>query len=651
MRRLPLTLALAIGLALSACGGDPDRPVAGPARPRPELPRVSEDAIAEQALDHLLRGPGADLLSMGMPRDDQGRPIGVAGIWDAKVHGQSAEIARQDLLAVPGAMLRALAKPGLAKRLTDVHPNNEGPWLSVLRLLTSVPGLTYDDILPWIQPVVEGRKGRYVRAAALRLLAACEDDRARAELRAQLIEAAPSPDLLATVVNPLLHGEARGRADALQAVLRHGEGASWLAVLPALMDGLPPDQLESERTDALAWWAALAEGTGPTIAAARPRVKRCVPGALGVQLDARTLPAAAGRAFGLHAAPKDGWVRTPNTRDVVQPLMAFLFSGDEPASTSRCVLARGGHWAWTAAVERDMGLGDVDPMRAQRASSCVLVGLGDEARDAAISALEAWGANPSASTDLEGLARALAALPSCDLDEAPHQLVLRLVESLPADDLSMALAKRLQDLLGPSDDALVHTLVQMLVSADDGRQRLARTLMLRRPDARYVPAIEKHLASLPPEDAEAVWLRALSLVAQAPDLPAATTKRWIDQLADRVASGSDEEAARLAGALLDFGDMGIEQYADGLRGPHRLRYLSGWPAGIQPVPLAVADALVDSIDATTPPAEVYAALMVAWRTFPPTAAPALAALASRLDGRLKEDVKPVLERVRHRAAR
>ncbi|MEZ6009887.1 MAG: hypothetical protein R3F05_19310 [Planctomycetota bacterium] len=380
-------------------------------------------------------------------------------------------------------------------------------------------------------------------------------------------------------------------------------------------------------------------------------MKRCVPGALGVQLDERTLPAAAGRAFGLHAAPKDGWVRTPNTRDVVQPLVAYLFSGDEPASTSRCALARGSHWVWTAAVERDMGLGDVDPVRAQRASSCVLQGLGNEARDAAISALEAWGANPSAPTDLERLASALGALPSCDLDEAPHQLVLRLVQALPPNDLSMALATRLQDLLGPSDDGMVQALVQMLVSSDEDRQGLARTLMLRRPDARYVPAIEKHLASLPPEDAETVWLRALGLVAQAPDLPAATTTRWVNQLADRVSSGSDEEAARLAGALLDFGAMGIERYAAGLRGPDRLRYLSGWPAGIQLVPLAVADALVDPIDATTPAAEVYAALMVAWRTFPPMAAPALAALASRLDGRLKEDVKPVLERVRHRAAR
>lgn len=651
MRRISLTLALTVGLLLTACGGDPDRPVAAPTRARPELPRVSDDAIAEQALDHLLRGPGAELLSMGMPRDEQGRPVGIAGIWDAQVHGQSAEIARQDLLAVPGALLRALSKPGLAERLTNVHPNNEGPWLAVLQLLASVPGVTYEDIRPWIQPVVEGREGRYVRAAAFRLLAACDDDRARAQMRQQLVVAASSADLLATLVYPLLRGDPRGRADALRAVLRHGEGASWLSVAPALLDDLPSPDAERERVDALAWWAALAEGSGPTLATARPRVKRCVPGALGVQLDARTQPAAAGRAFGLHPAPKDGWVRTSNTRDVVQPLIAYLFSGDEPASTSRCVLAQRQHWTWAASIERDMGLGEVDPARALRASSCMLPGLGDDARDAASAALEAWGADPSASTDLERLARALAALPACDLDEMPHELVLRLVQALPPGDLSMALARRMQDQLGPDDDDFVHALVQMLLSADEGRQRLARTLMLRRPDARYVPAIEKHLAALPPEDADTVWLRALSLVAQAPDLPAATTTRWVDQLADRVASTTDDEAARLVGALLDFGDVGIERYAAGLQGPHRARYIAGWPSGTHPVPLLVAEALVDSLDGATPAPEVYAALMAAWRTFPSTAAPALAALATRLDGRLNEDVKPVLERVRHRATR
>ncbi|MGE0191431.1 MAG: hypothetical protein AB7T63_05240 [Planctomycetota bacterium] len=651
MRHFARTLAATLALGLAGCGGEGDGPAPPPTRSRPALPPVSEDAIAERALEHLLRGPGTELLAIGMPRDEQGRPTGVAGIWDAGVHGQNAEIARKDLIAVPEAALRALAKPGLAERLTHVHPNNEGPWLSVLQLLASLRGATYDDILPWVQPVLSGSEGRYVRAAAFRLLAASDDDRARAELREQLIAAAPSADLLELVAHPLLRGAPEGRADALRTVLRHGEGSSWLDVDAALLDDAPAGEIERERLDALSWWAALAEGSGPTIAAARPRVKRCVPGALGVALDDRTLPAVPGRAFGLHPAPKDGWVRTPNTRDVVQPLVAYLFTGDEPAGRARCQLARRGHWPWTASIERDLAMGDVDPARAGRASECVLPGLDQEAREQAIAALEAWAANPGAPTDLDRLARALTALPACDLDEAPRLLVLRLVQALPPGDVAMTLARRLQDQVGPADDDLVHALVQMLLSADPERQRLARTLMVRKPDVRYVPAIEKHLAALPPAEADAVWLRALSLVAQAPDLPLPIARRWVDDLADRIASAPDEEGVRLVGALLDFGEIGVARYAAGLRGPHRARYIAGWPPGTQSVPQAVAEALVDPIDATTPPPEVHAALIAAWRTFPPQAAPALAALASRLAGRLQEDVKPVLERVRHRAAR
>ena len=79
--------------------------------------------------------------------------------------------------------------------------------------------------------------------------------------------------------------------------------------------------------------------------------------------------------------------------------------------------------------------------------------------------------------------------------------------------------------------------------------------------------------------------------------------------------------------------------------------MAGWPVGTEHVPQQVAEALVGPIGPTTDASELYAALQAAWRTFPPTAAPALAALAQRVDPPYRSEVQPVLDRVRLRAMR
>lgn len=652
--RLGCPLLLLACLLLTACGGDDREPArnAPPARPAlPTLPLVSDDEIATRALEHALRGPGRDLLAMGVARDAHGQPVGFGGIWDGGVHGLSAELARRDLLALPEATLRALAAPGFAERLTNVHPNNEEPWLVVLDLLARVPNVPYEALIPWVQPVLDGRESRYLPAPAIRLLATSRDDRARAALRGYVQEHATSVDVLDAATRPLLRGDPDDRALALRVLLRHGTGQAWIRVGSHLTADLPAGQIDLDRMDALAWWAVMAEGSGPTIPTERPRVKRCVPGALGVELDDRTLPAVAGRAVGLRPAPKDGWIHTQGRRDLVLPLMAYLFTGDEPAGEARCDMARRERGPWAATVQRDMALKEVDPARALRAKHCMLPELAGDLRSEAVNTLEAWLAQPGGPTDVGLLSRAMLGLPDPALDKAAHAVLLRVLAALPPGDLGLAIAQLVQDRLGPDDDGLVKHVVQLLLTGDDVQQHVARTLMLRRPDARYVPAIEKHLASLPPQEAQSVWRRALVLVAQVRDLPAPLRTRWVDELVRRVGEATPEEGALLVGALLDFGELGADRFAAGLRGPLRPRYLAGCPVGTEHVPQQVAEALVEPIGPQTPASELYAALQAAWRTFPPTAAPALAALAQRVDPRYRADVKPVLDRVRFRAVR
>ena len=646
--------ALVACFLVAACGGDEPKRAVQPSSTGPTLPTlpsVSDDEIAARALEHVLRGPGRDLLTMGMARDANGQPVGFGGIWDGAVHGLSAELARKDLLALPEATLRALAAPGLVERLTNVHPNNEEPWLVVLDLLARMPNVPYEALIPWVQPVLDGRASRYLPGPAIRLLAASRDDRARSALRTYVGDHATSVDVLEAATRPLLRGEPDDRALALRVLLRHGTGQAWIRVSSHLLADLPSGQIDLDRMDALAWWSVMAEGSGPTLPTERPRVKRCVPGALGVELDDRTLPAVAGRAVGLRPAPKDGWVHTQGVRDLVVPLMAYLFTGDEPAAEARCDMARRERGPWAATIKRDMALHEVDPARALRAKHCMLPELAGDVRAEAVGTLEAWLANPAGPTDVGLLSRAMAGLPDPALDKASHAVLLRVLAALPPGDLGLAIAQLVQDRVGPDDDGLVEFVVHLLLAGDEVQQQVARTLMLRRPDARYVPAIEKHLASLPPEEARSVWRRALVLVAQIPDLPAPVRTRWVDELVRRVAEATPEQGALLVGALLDFGELGAGRFAAGLRGPLRSRYMAGWPVGTEHVPQQVAEALVGPIGPTTDASELYAALQAAWRTFPPTAAPALAALAQRVDPPYRSEVQPVLDRVRLRAMR
>lgn len=648
---------------LGGCGDDPrpaaSRPGSAGARaaaapgvgvPAP-LDAVEDADIAAEALERLERGPSAATFAMGAPRGPDGAVLGEAGVWTGALHTYNLEWARRDLLAVPDATLALLADDAVVRRLTDVHPRNIGPWKEVLALLRVLPGAPSALVLRYVDPAMGEPHGDYIRMQALRTLAGLRDEVAYARM-ATLVDAhGANPEISALLAPPLLRAGTTWRALALTTLLRHAEGRAWLRVDASLTGDLPSAQVDLDRADALAWWGVLVDGSGPVLPDTEPAIKRSVAGATGVVLAAESLPGAPGRALGLAPAGRDGWRATSLADDPVMPLVAYLFVGSEPAVAAQCTLARWDRQPYVAAVARDIGREDVDPERAAQARHCMLPEFVGDVRARSADELARWLADPTARFDLVALLRAVNGLPDPRQDLQARALLEQLFERLPDDGNADVVAKRVHDLLAPCEAGLVERLAAMLATGTPVQRQRARTLMLESPDGRHLPALERHLATLSAGEREGIWSRTLRFVATAQGIAPEDTRRWIEQLVERIETLPPEVGASFAPALLDFGEAGAARFAAGLRSASRARFVAGWPAGTQVVPREVAEALLEPLDAATPAQDVLHALTLAYRSFPPSAAPALAALASRLPRDVARDVEPVLHRVRRRAGR
>ncbi len=649
MTRAALLVACIACAVTASCGGPSDPPRPPPRKAPPALEPIDDDAIVADAIQRLIAGPGTDLLRMGIELDEKGAIVATHATWDVRVHATNTELAIRDVLALPDSLARRLSDVALVRRLTEVHPENEGSWGQVLDLITRAEGIPWDVVERWVRPVLDGRGTEYTRRRAMRTLAASRDPRAHAALLSFVTAADPSPEAIDMALATLLRAAPGVRAAAMRETLRHGDGKAWFRVKGALVGDLGVGAPDHDRLDALAWWAALVEGSGPTVSNDPPPVKRAVPGRIAEALDPAVLASVPGRALGLRPAPTDGWLRTSGERDLVQATIAHLFVGWEPAGEARCELAYRGAPPWVAGIARDRAAATVDAERARRAAACRLAedrpAISARARDTLVH----WLNDPGAQASEGDLQQAIIDLPEPAADPVARDILRDVLEKAPAGAAGDRLAQRAYERLAAIDVGVADRLMAMIVDADEARSTRARTILMAHPDRRFLPAIEGHVASLSGVAADNAWLRALAFVARIPDRAPEETRRWVDALARRIDDADEETGASLVGALLDLGPEGALRFAEGLRGPLRARYVRGWPQGIEPVPVEVAHALLEPLSGESAFPDVVAALQLAWRTFPPDAAPAVAALLDRLPRSRRTAVLPVFHRIRHRA--
>ena len=106
-----------------------------------------------------------------------------------------------------------------------------------------------------------------------------------------------------------------------------------------------------------------------------------------------------------------------------------------------------------------------------------------------------------------------------------------------------------------------------------------------------------------------------------------------------------------ATGLLDLGEAGVEALVERLKGPRGRLYVLALFESTSVLPLPVAEALCDLLDASRPAQARHELLVTLWRSAPAQAASALAAAKGRLEPADRPAVDVVLEVVRHRAAR
>ncbi|MHC5010716.1 MAG: hypothetical protein ACYTG6_07150 [Planctomycetota bacterium] len=633
-----LTLCLLVVGLLGGCGADEDGDRSGQApRPVPALPPVPLEARARFALDRLLQGP--------LPRT--GRfPI-------PDLHLQNLDHAQRDLVALPRQA---------AERLTDPRLPGHDPWHAILDVLAAIGGVPTETVLLWTEGALEVDDIQLQRRAA-RLLSTDGDARSISLLFEFLTRhvrdrvLGPTAARVAVLGPPWLER-------VLDVILREGTGALWQEVPELLARGMPPSPEtvspgEAEMTDALAWWALLAESSGPGDGGGRraaqapswliarlrtddvvwPRAPRAFRRAL---LSARfLLPASiVDDALPASAAGAPSPVLAPS---------AVLLTGKGPAATARCMLAGAGYWPYEAAVHFDLAAGD--ELLYATASHCTVVAERAVDYAAIRRRMDLFGSRLEARREplTTGVLEDLLLLEVLYPEEARRLAWSFFRQARPPEPYLPFLEGLYEFIARGGDDELVDAVRGMLRSQDGEDVHVASHLIRRARDPRYLSAVEQALEAAAAGQSLQFRRLLIWLYSSGAEIAPSDWLRFIERYERWVRIAPDEEAVALAGGLLDFGEAGAAAFVRGLEGERRQVYVQALAARRMIVPQEVAAALLQPLDAATSAQERRAILVACYRSAPANAADDLAAARDRLTPDQREEVEDVLMVLRHRA--
>ncbi len=645
-------LWICLGAAgLAGCGereGGASQPVAaapGPSQPKqrwkvePALPREQ----ARFALARLLNGP--------LPQE-------VLAVPDQ--HQQTLRLAMLDLVALPLETAELLEDEALLRRVTGPEVSDLNPWHNLLEVISTLPSPDVELVRRWVEPVLL----RDVPALSLRAvgcLAATRSDEF-GDLALRLLEQGADDRILSRqALRVLMRMQAPWPARGLALTYARGSPFAWLEAASVLEVGLASETAvaplrvssgSGSPRDLLAWWALLAEQAGPRPPGGAPRV--------------RSLPYTEWHAAELASVGRAGVPRAPSAREVdergwlsVNPeagaelsLLAVFTTGQEPAATARCALAAQGHAPFVHAVEADRA--HPDPLRKERAAHCMLAGERGVPTAQLIAETEAFLVGlrrpDAAPLDLEGVALALRRLPPADGPAATALLTRVLREARPVADL-LLLLEGAHDALAGAQDGADEACVLALLAAPAAEDRgLGLHLAQRSRKGLYLAPLLRLEESASVEGRRAMR-RALQWLASGGGLEPAVHLDYVRRFSRWLDEATDAELTPWATGLLDLGEAGVEALVERLQGARGRLFVQALLESASVLPLPVAEALCDLLDARRPVEARHELLVTLWRSAPAQAASALAAAKGRLEPADRPAVDVVLEVVRHRAAR
>ncbi len=575
-------------------------------------------------------------------------------------HRQTLRLAKLDLVALPLETAELLEDEALLRRVTGPDVSDLNPWHSVLEVLSGLPNPDVELVRRWVEPVLS-RDVPTLSLHALGCMAATGSDELGALALHMLEQGAADRILGRQALRILAHMQAPWPRRGLALTYLRGSPFAWLEVPSALEAELGVERDPSpvggpsasgSPSDMLAWWALLAEQAGPRPPAGTPRVK--------------TMPYAEWRAAELANRGANGVPRPPSARELDErgwlstnpeagaeiSLLAVFTTGQEPSAAARCALASQGHAPFVHVVEADRS--SRDPIRQELATHCMLEGERGVPTAQLIAETEAFlaarGRPDAPALDLAAVALALRRLPPADGPAATALLTRVLAEARPVADL-LLLLEGAHDRLAGAQDGADETSVLALLAAPAAEDRgLGMHLAQRARKGIYLAPLLRLEADASVEGRRALR-RALQWIASGGGLEPAVHLAYVARFRGWLDEAPDTELQVWATGLLDLGEAGVQAMVEllqGARGRLYVRALLDLP-GILPLP--VAEALCDQIDASRPVEARHELLVTLWRSAPAQAASALAAAKGRLEPADRQAVDVVLEVVRHRAAR
>jgi hypothetical protein len=631
-------LALTLLGAPCGCGDAPAPPPQGPPGPATTRWNVPPASPAEQvrfALDRMVRGPVPQTL-LAIP--DQ--------------HTYVLRAAKADLLALPLETLALLRDPALIERLTGPATKDLNPWHNVLELISALPQPDAALVRSWVAPIRDHGAPSLLLLGVGCIQASGSDE--LADLALLLLErGAHDRNVSKEAFRFLAAASPPWPQRALQLLFARGSPHAWVAVAAALDAGGQRGAVAAARANLLAWWALLSEQGGPRIPTGLPRVKTVA------YVEAFGRPETPAVAAGTwlpssRIAYDQGWLTAAPEEAAELPLVALFGTGQEPAALARCALGRLGYEAARWAVEADRA--GRDEVRRARAEHCALPGDPPMATDVAsratedfLASLRAPRATPWTLAEVTEVRRAL---PPATTPEAVALLRRVVREARPVTDL-VSVVETAHDLLRAQERGLDQEAVFELLDKGDQLDPEARSLGVhlaqRSRQGIYLPRLLALEAKASADQARALQ-RGMHWIVTGGDISAPVLSDYVRRYAERADQASDEVLPTLATGFLDLGEPGVAALVERIHGPRAVIYARALMRASGVLPVAVAEALSQRIDARLSPEARRDLYLALWRGAPAQAAGALAAAKARLDPSERPVVDVVLETVRHRAA-
>src|SRR5262245_15885176 len=451
-------------------------------------------------------------------------------------HQTMLDDAEANLRATPAETLERLADPEFRIRLTTQA--NADPWHAILHVLAAIGKARPDVVRAWAVPALDHDLLTLEREAlpALAALESPEDGPALLRaLRRRTNDRAIGPGALRALarLGPPWDGE------AALAVLAAAE-IDQLGGSSTLWEGWVDEVAEARggpRPAALAWWAILAESSGP-----------------------------------LARAPHDD----PHAAPAATVRLADSFgSGAFAAARAKAALARLGVPGWLAAVRRDAASRNAAIRSIAHAGLPLPGDASVTARARALSMAEGFEGGAPAPDVAEAID--VVTILGEDPSEAATAALARLLETVPPGLGARIVLQRIVDALVARGFDLASTVARLLSTGDRTKVDRALTIAQRAPSPRFLPLRRAFFAG--PGNAPrrfGVRRTALFIVTASlrrEGLPPEALARWARRTVEWAFDPADRSGLGLLAVLLDLGPAGEAALAEGLSGPQRRDYL------------------------------------------------------------------------------